>query len=120
MGRRIERVNSLLRDEVSQLVHHSLKDPRLASLVSITRVAATSDLALAQVYVSVLGSDEEKEATLRALASAAPYLRRELRARLTIRRLPELSFHLDESIEQSSRLLALMNQLSRERGEQSE
>lgn len=116
---RIERVNSLLRQEISELVHRSVKDPRLAGLVTITRVVVTPDLTLARVYVSVLGSAEEKEATLAALVSAAPYLRRELRSRLTIRRLPALVFRHDDTIESGSRILSLIDEVARQRPDES-
>ena len=117
MSRRIERVNSVLREEVSDLIQHSLKDPRLAAMGSVVRVEASPDLASAKVYVSVLGGSEEKAASLAALTSAGAYLKRELRDRLHIKRLPDLLFELDESIERGSRLLSLMARLSRERGE---
>ncbi|MFQ5879496.1 MAG: 30S ribosome-binding factor RbfA [Dehalococcoidia bacterium] len=114
MSRRIERVNSLLRQEISELVRRGVKDPRLAQLVTITRVAVTPDLTLARVYVSVLGSEEERDSTLAALTSAAPYIRRQLRPRLTIKRLPELSFRRDEAMERSSRVLSLIERVRRE------
>lgn len=117
MSRRIERLNSLLRQEISEVVRRGVKDPRLAQLVTITRVAVTPDLSLAQVYVSVLGSEEERDATLAALTSAAPYIRRELRSRLTIRRLPEFSFRRDEAMERSSRVLSLIERIRQERDE---
>lgn len=114
MSRRLERLNNLLREELSELLLRRLKDPRLAEFVTITQVEIASDMDVAHVHVSVMGSEEEKKSTMIALTTAAPYLRRELNGRITIRRIPILLFELDESIEQGAKLLNLINQVSRE------
>ena len=110
MTRRTERINDLLREEISTLVRRELKDPRIGGLVSVTEVDVSPDLSRAKAFVSVLGSDEEKVATLQALQAAAHFLQRELRKRLTIRRIPELAFLPDDSLERGARLLALIEQ----------
>ena len=110
MTRRTERINSLLREEISDLLRRGMKDPRLGGLVTITEVDVAPDLRQAKVYVSVLGTDEEKLATFQALKAAARFLQRELRLRLTIRRTPELTFVEDESIEQGARILRLLQE----------
>lgn len=109
MSRRTERINDLLREEISALVQREMKDPRLAGLVSITEVDVSPDLRQAKVYVSVLGSDEERSSTFRALGAASHFLERELRRRLTIRRMPELHFQQDDSIERGTRILELLD-----------
>ncbi|MCS7207150.1 MAG: 30S ribosome-binding factor RbfA [Dehalococcoidia bacterium] len=114
MGRRLDRLNDLLQEEISALLRE-VKDPRLAGLVTITRVAVSEDLAHARVFFSVLGTPEEWESTQRALASAAGFLRRELSHRLTLRRIPELHFTPDTSLEKAGRVLDLLHQLSTER-----
>lgn len=114
MSRRLERLNNLLREELSELMLRRLKDPRLAEFVTITQVDVAPDMDVAHVHVSVMGSAEEKKSTMIALTTAAPYLRRELNGRVTIRRIPILLFELDESIEQGAKLLDLINQVSRE------
>jgi ribosome-binding factor A len=110
MTRRTERINDLLREEISELVQRELKDPRLGGLVSITEVDISPDLRNAKVYVSVLGTKEERDDTFRGLRAAGHFMQRELRKRLTIRRIPELSFHHDTSIEEGARVLALLNE----------
>jgi ribosome-binding factor A len=118
MSRRLERLNSLLREEISDVIAHSLKDPRVAEMVSITHVSVAPDLSVARVNVSILGSVDERKATLSALSAAAPYIRRELRPRLAIKRLPEIEFQYDDTIERGSRILSLIEQVRREREEQ--
>ena len=114
MSRRTERINSQLREEISDLLHRSLKDPRIAGLVTITEVDVSPDLARAKVYVSVLGTEEEKRSTFEALAAAAHFVQRELRKRLTIRRTPELIFLQDDSMERGARILTLLDQAQQE------
>lgn len=112
MSRRLERLAGLFQEELSELLLREVKDPRLAPLVSITRVAISADLRHARVYVSVMGSEEEKASTLEGLTAAAPFLRRELNNRVTLRRIPELSFRRDDSLEQGSRILDLLKQIA--------
>ena len=110
MTRRTERINDLLREEISSLLQREVKDPRLGGLITITEVDVSPDLRVAKVFVSVLGSDQEKTNTFKALEAAAGFIQRELRHRLTIRRTPALSFLADTSMEQGARILDLLQQ----------
>ncbi len=112
MSHRIERVSSLMRHEISDLLQRQVKDPRLGQFVAVNEVALSPDLKYARVFVSCMGSQEEKEAILSGLGAAANFLRRELAKRIRLRRIPDLSFEWDESIERGDRLLRLMDQLS--------
>ena len=114
MGRRIERVNNLIRQEISELLQRQAKDPRLGNFIAITGVYTTADLRYAKIFVSSINSDEEKQQTLRALASASPFFRKEMAKTLRLRHIPELSFHWDDSIERGDRLLHLLDQISSE------
>ena len=114
MTRRTERINDQLREEISALVLREMKDPRIGGLVTITEVEVSPDLSRAKVFVSVLGSDDEKKSTLKALGAASGFLQRELRRRLTLRRMPELAFVADESIEHGARILSLLNETKQE------
>ena len=109
MPRRIERVNELLRQEISQLLARQIKDPRLLVVITITRVRTSSDLRSAEVFLSVMGDPETKLAAVKGIRSAASFLRRELRPRLTLRHTPFLTFSLDESLEETGHLLEIMN-----------
>ena len=110
MTRRTDRVNGLLREEISQMVAVELRDPRLSSIVSITHVETAADLRRAKVFVSVLGSKQEKKLTLEALESAAGFLNKELRHKIHLRHIPEFIFVLDESIEKSEHIYRLIKQ----------
>jgi ribosome-binding factor A len=109
---RIERLNSLLRQEISDLLQREVKDPRIGNFVSITSVEISPDLSFARVFVSRFGTDAEKQETLSALTSAAGFIRHELSERMKARRIPELSFRLDNTIEKADHVLRLIDQLS--------
>jgi ribosome-binding factor A len=111
MAHRTERLNSLLRQEISDLVQRQVKDPRLGSFVSITGVEISADMRYAKVFVSCLGDDSEKQKTLSALASASGFIRHELGERLKTRRIPELHFKLDDTIEKADRVLRLIDNI---------
>ena len=111
MTRRIQRLNNLIRNEISELLQRQVKDPRLGSFVAITEVSISPDLRYATIFVSHIGSEEEKQGTLSALVSASGFFRRELAKRLRLRHIPELSFQWDDSIERGARLLELIDRV---------
>jgi ribosome-binding factor A len=113
-SRRIARLNEQLRADVADLIAREMKDPRIAGLVSVTSVDLSPDLRHAHVYVSVLGSDEERKHTLAGLRSASGFLRTQLAARLTTKRAPELQFSIDSSIERGERIMHLIREVERE------
>lgn len=112
MTRRTDRVNGLLRQEISNLLSRELNDPRLSGVVSITQVKTSSDLRYATVYVSVMGKREEKDMALEGISSATGFMRRELRGRVSLRYIPELKFILDESLDNAERIFGLMDSIS--------
>ena len=87
-----------------------LKDPRLASLVTVTDVRVSPDLKQARIYVSVMGTADEQATTLDGLTAAAGYVRHELTERLRMRRGPEVHFVLDHSEEYGQRIEELLRQ----------
>lgn len=111
MTRRTERVNELVREEISDLLQREIKDPRFTGLVSVTDVHVSPDLRHARVFVSIMGSPEERKETFRALTAASHFIRRELGKRMTTRHTPELDFRLDDSLERGAHLADLMRQL---------
>ena len=106
-GKRLERVNQLIREEISTLLQRELKDPRLG-FVTITEVDTTADLKQAKVYVSVLGSEEQWIKSFRALESARGFIWGWLRRNLDLRVTPELSFRPDRSMEHAARMQSLL------------
>ena len=111
MSRRTERINELLRQEISQLLVRHVKDPRLGGVITITEVKTSGDLRNALVLFSVLGDEAAKRNALEGIQSAATFLRRELRDRLALRYVPFFKFALDDSMEHGDRLLQIMNQI---------
>ena len=102
-GRRILRLNDLLREEISDLLRRETEDPELQTLISITEVDTSSDLSLARVYFSILGDDEQAARVLQRLRKAARFFRREIAHRLNLRHTPELEFLPDPSIARGAR-----------------
>ncbi len=112
MAHRIERVNSLIRQEISELLRHQVKDPRLSNLIAVTNVSTSPDLRHAKIFISRIGSEEEKQETLSVLVAASGFFRNELAKRLKLRHIPELSFQRDDSIERGDYLLQLIDEVS--------
>jgi ribosome-binding factor A len=114
MSQRTDRLDSQIRAELMELLQREMKDPRIG-FVTVTRVETARDLGTARVWVSVLGTPEEQEASLKALTDAAPWLRRQLGERLTVRHIPQLVIRHDDSIEAGDRVLRLLRELEEER-----
>jgi ribosome-binding factor A len=110
MSQRLDRVDELLRQEIGAILEREVADPRIG-FVTVTRVETSPDLAQARVWVSVIGTPEERTESLRALEHAMPYVRRELGGRIRIRRIPALHVHRDESIERGARVLRLIGEI---------
>ena len=106
---RIGRINEEIQRELAELIRN-LKDPRVQTMISITRVDTTPDLRYSKIYVSVLEEARQKEA-VKGLKSAGGWLRRELGSRLQLRYTPELVFELDDSIDKGARMYALLSSL---------
>lgn len=105
-GRIAEEIKRLL----STIIAKEIRDPRLGFL-TLTRVIVSNDLEHAAVYVSVLGDKEEQEQTMRILDRVKGFLRREVGHALGVRVTPELNFKLDQSIEEGTRVLQIMQDL---------
>lgn len=113
MSQRTDRLDSQIRQELMDLFQREMKDPRLG-FATVTRVETARDLGHARVWVSVLGTHEEQDRSMKALRDATPWLRRRLGERLTVRHVPELSIRLDESIAAGDRVLRLLRELDEE------
>jgi len=111
---RIDRVNNLIRQEISDMLHRQVKDPRLGGFITITKVTTSSDLKYAKISVSQIGSEISQKEILSTLSAAAGFFRKELTKSLKLRHIPELSFHWDDSIEQGAHILELIDRLHQE------
>ena len=119
-GKRLERVNQLIKEEISMLLQREVKDPRLG-FVTVTEVDVTADLKLAKVYVSVLGPEEQWTSSFRALESARGFVWNWLRRHLDLRVTPEIAFRPDRSMEHAAHIQSLLAGLrDRSRSEESE
>ena len=107
-GSRMRRVNEAVREVVSGHIADDLKDPRIG-FVTVTGVETSPDLRRARVYVSVLGSEDEKEQALEGLRSSAGFLQSKVGEELRMKRTPTLEFHYDESIERGMRISELLD-----------
>lgn len=110
---RIERIAEQVREEVSQILAAEVADPGIG-LLTVTRVKVTPDLSLARVYWTTLGEAAQRKETAKALARAAPYVRRLLSARLSLRRSPEVRFLFDQSVAAQDRVEQILLELEQE------
>ena len=112
MTRRTERLNHLIKLELSELLRKHVNDPRLNRLISITDVSLAKDLKTAKVCISALGDNQDQKEIIKGFDSASGFLRRELAHRLNIRVTPELTFEFDDSIERGVRLVTLIENVT--------
>jgi ribosome-binding factor A len=110
-GKRLDRVNQLIKEEVSMLLQRELKDPRLG-FVTVTDVETSKDLRVAKVFVSVLGDEEKWAASLAALGSARGFIRSWLRSHLDLRVTPQIDIRPDRSMEHAAKIQRLLKDLN--------
>ncbi len=107
-GYKINRVTSDIKIALSELLRE-VKDPRVSKLLSIVKIDVSGDLSYATVYISAIEGFEATVNSVKALKGAAGFLRRELGARLKLRKVPELRFVADDSIEQSANISKIID-----------
>ncbi len=110
MTQRTERIDELLRQEIGRALEREVTDPGIG-FVTVTDVETSPDLAHARVWVSVIGTEERRKASLAGLRRAMPYIRRGLASKIRLRRIPELEVRLDSSIERGTRVLQIIHDL---------
>ena len=113
-GSRADRVGDQIQAELASLLTRNVHDPGIGFL-TITRVKLSPDLQQARVYYTSIGDDKAKRESARALDRATPFLRRQVGQRLRLKRVPELTFFYDESIEQGDRVERILQELKTER-----
>lgn len=112
--RRADRVAEAVRVEVATFLTESAKDPRIVGFVTVTGAEVSPDLRHAKVYVSVLGSDSEKQATFDGLNSVASHLRARVARELQLRVAPEIQFREDDTIARAARIESLLADVKRQ------
>ena len=110
-ARRADRVAEAIRAEISTFLSQGAKDPRLVGLVTVTAVDVTRDLRQARTFISILGTESERAATLDALESMKGHLRSRLAKTLGLRVAPQITFKLDESVARAARIESLLAQV---------
>jgi len=109
---RVNRVAEQMKKEMTDIISQRIKDPRVG-FVTVTGVEVTGDLQQATVYITVLGDDKKKADSLDGLNKAKGFIRTEIGQRIRLRKTPELSFKIDESIEYGNRINQLLHDLER-------
>lgn len=115
-GSRPSRIGDQLRVELSDLIARQVHDPGIGFL-TITHVKVSPDLQVARVYYTTLGDEKARRESGRALGRATPFLRRQIGARLRLKRVPQLEFSYDESIERGDRIEQILRDIDSERSE---
>jgi ribosome-binding factor A len=110
MGVRADRIGDQVREEVTALLARKVRDPRIG-LITITRVRMTPDLLLARVYYTTMGDAKERRELHRGLERATPFIRRQLGQRLQLRRVPDVKFQFDETVEELRRVEQLFDEI---------
>jgi len=112
VSERTRRVDHLLQEEISAIIQREVHDPRVG-FVTVTSVETTTDLQHAMVYVSVIGDEQQRKATLETLGRAMPFVRHNL-GKLRLRRIPQLHLREDDSAQRSTRVMQLLEQVEAE------
>lgn len=109
---RAHRVAEQMKKELGDILSRKIKDPRVG-FVTVTDVEVTGDLQQAKVFISVLGNEKKKQETLLGLAKAKGFIRSEIGSRIRLRKTPELTFEIDEAIEQGNRIDSILRDLNK-------
>jgi ribosome-binding factor A len=117
MSRRTEILGSTIQKELAQIIMRELNDPRLTGMPSITRVKVSPDLSVADVYVTIMGTDGQQSAALNALRHSAGMMRTKLTKVLTLRQAPYLKFHIDENLKKELAVLETLRIVAQENEE---
>jgi ribosome-binding factor A len=107
MAHRAERINEQFKRELSDILRNEVRDPRVAA-VTVTRVEVTKDLYHARVFLTTLAAEPERESVIEGLEAASAFIRTELAQRVEVRRVPELAFRWDETLDQARRIESLL------------
>lgn len=108
---RVDRLNSLLKEVIAEVVMRDVHNPKVSTLVTIKKVDITKDLHHAKVYISLVGSNSEKRQTLKALQSAAGFISTQAAKKVVMRYFPQLTFHLDDTLEDELRIHNLLEKI---------
>ena len=112
MTLKAEKIAGIIQKEVSEIIQFELKDPKIG-FITITDVTVTNDLSIAKVYVSFLGQKAREEAGMKALESSKGFIRSHLAKRMTLRKVPELQFKIDDSLERGNKIEKILYEMNK-------
>lgn len=112
--KRIKRLNSLLKEVLSEVIMNEVKDPRMAPLVTVSSVDISNDLHHAKVFVSIIGTEKQRRETLEALESAAGFISVNAAKKVVMRYFPSLTFKLDTTVDEQMKIDELIEKIHRE------
>lgn len=113
-GNRLNRINDEIMREVAIIIRGELKDPRISTITSVTKVETSSDLKYTKISVSILGDDTQKEDVLKGLKSSAGFIRKELANRINLRNTPEVKFEIDNTLDYSMKIESLLDSIKKD------
>ena len=113
MNTRGEKIKRALIKEISQILQQGIKDPRIEGIISVTDIDLSVDYRHAKVYISIFGTNIDKETVMEAIQDSVPIIRKEVGRRIRLKHTPELLIRLDESYEKSSRINDLIDKISK-------
>lgn len=109
--KRTTRLNSNLKRVISEVIRTEVRNPKVSVLLTVTQVEVTADLHQAKVFISVIGTDQEKKNTLKALNSAAGFIAKNASKLVIMRHFPSLTFKLDETVDKQMRIEEVIKQI---------
>lgn len=112
MTLKAEKVAGIIQKEVSEIIQFELKDPKIG-FITITDVTVTNDLSIAKIYVSFLGKKAREEAGMKALERSKGFIRTNLAKRMTLRKVPELQFKIDDSLERGNKIEKILYEMNK-------
>lgn len=115
MTKRTERLNSLLKEVISEVIRHDVKNPNVSKLMTVTQVDITKDLHHAKVYISVIGSDQEIKKTMQALQQASGFIATIASKKVVMRYFPKLTFILDTTVNKQLKIDLLLKKIEEEK-----
>ena len=111
MKDRLAAIKAEFKRVLSEIIQNEIKDPRVSEMTSVTHVEISRDLKYAKAYISVFDTDKKKKSTIETLTHAEHHIKNEIGARLRIRRLPQITFLLDDSIEYSNKISEMLKKV---------
>lgn len=115
LKQRTDRLNSLLKEVITEVIRNDVRNPHVNELIAVTRVEITKDLHYAKVFISVIGDEKQKAETIKALNSAAGFIAVHSSKKVVMRYFPELTFHIDNSVEKRMHIDKLLQDIDKER-----